>query len=87
MQSGHKENVQIATDVVVSKFYDRDSNKYDLDFKNKGGSGFDASKMLTADELTNVYNKLIAAYPFVSIENPYGQYDWSAYTTCMTEIC
>jgi len=84
--SGHKEKVKIATDVAASEFYDKDSNKYDLDFKNKGGAGYDASKMLTAEELTEVYKKWIDKYPFVSIEDPFDQDHWPAYKKCMQEI-
>jgi len=85
-KSGHKDKVKIATDVAASEFYDAESKKYDLDFKNKGGPGYDASKMLTADELTDVYKGWIAKYPFVSIEDPYDQDDWPAYTKCMQGI-
>merc|ERR550514_378506 len=59
-KSGHKDKVKIATDVAASEFYDKETKKYDLDFKNKGGDGYDATKMLTADELTEVYKGWIA---------------------------
>merc|ERR1719446_1848753 len=33
-QSGHKSKVKIGTDVAASEFYNKDTKKYDLDFKN-----------------------------------------------------
>merc|ERR550514_1204759 len=35
-KSGHADKVKIGTDVAASEFYDAESKKYDLDFKNKG---------------------------------------------------
>merc|ERR1712176_679508 len=85
-KSGHKEKVKIATDVAAPEFYDAESKKYDLDFKNKGGAGYDAGAMLTADQLTDVYKGWISKYPFVSIEDPFDQDDWPAYKKCMDAI-
>lgn len=65
VQSGHNDKVKHATEDAAFECYDKDSSKYDLDFKCKGDSGCDASKMLTADELTHVYRKWIAACPIV----------------------
>merc|ERR1719386_398639 len=33
-KSGHKDKIKIATDVAASEFYNADTKKYDLDFKN-----------------------------------------------------
>merc|ERR1719440_2381181 len=33
-QSGHAAKVKIGTDVAASEFYNKDTKKYDLDFKN-----------------------------------------------------
>mmetsp|Transcript_65413 Transcript_65413/g.123842 ORF Transcript_65413/g.123842 Transcript_65413/m.123842 type:complete len:838 (+) Transcript_65413:69-2582(+) len=77
-KSGHDDKVKIATDVAASEFYDAKTGKYDLDFKNPGGSPPEMKK--TADELIEYYKQWLAKYPFVSIEDPFDQDDWPAYT-------
>merc|ERR1719305_1598089 len=37
-KSGHKDKIKIATDVAASEFYNAETKKYDLDFKNPSGS-------------------------------------------------
>merc|ERR1711865_880741 len=51
---------------------------YDLDFKNPAGSSPDMKK--NAAQLIDVYKNWFAKYPFVSIEDPFDQDDWPAYT-------
>merc|ERR1711865_434399 len=74
-QSGHEAKVKIGTDVAASEFWI--NGKYDLDFKNPNS---DASMKLSADELTEVYKGWFAKYPFVTIEDPFDQDDWAAYS-------
>merc|ERR1719272_2277940 len=50
-QSGHKSKVKIATDVAASEFYDAQTKKYDLDFKNPNGSA--DSMKLTGPQLAD----------------------------------
>merc|ERR1719183_2084169 len=82
-KSGHAEKVKIATDVAASEFYNKDTKMYDLDFKNKDSP---PEMKKTAAELTEVYKGWISKYPFVSIEDPFDQDDWEAYTACMESI-
>ncbi|NXD32250.1 ENO Enolase, partial [Spelaeornis formosus] len=58
-----------------SEFYK--DGKYDLDFKNPNS---DPSKWLTGEQLADVYNKLVEKYDIVSIEDPFDQDDWSAWS-------
>merc|ERR1740122_153385 len=76
-KSGHKDKVKIGTDVAASEFYK--DGKYDLDFKNPAGQG-DASMQKTPDELIAYYKDWLAKYPLVSIEDPFDQEDWEAYS-------
>lgn len=76
-QSGHQAKVKIGTDVAASEFYTQDG-KYDLDFKNPKGSSADMKK--TAEEMIAYYQDWFKKYPFVSIEDPFDQDDWAAYT-------
>merc|ERR1712070_458620 len=59
-------------------------DKYDLDFKNPGGSAPEMKK--TAEEMIAYYKAWTAKYPFVSIEDPFDQDDWPAYTKLMKEV-
>jgi len=76
-KSGHKEKVKIGTDVAAGEFYDAKTKLYDLDFKNPS-SGADMKK--TAAQLMDVYKSWFAKYPFVSIEDPFDQDDWEAFS-------
>merc|ERR1719473_902372 len=82
-KSGHENKVKIATDVAASEFYNADTKMYDLDFKNKDSP---PEMKKTAAQLTEVYQGWISKYPFVSIEDPFDQDDWEAYTACMEAI-
>merc|ERR1719231_370042 len=76
-KSGHKDKVKIGTDVAAGEFYDSKTKLYDLDFKNPA-SGADMKK--TAAQLMEVYKSWFAKYPFVSIEDPFDQDDWEAFS-------
>jgi len=81
--SGHEGKVKIGTDVAASEFYDKNTKLYDLDFKNPNGSN---DMKLTATQLSAVYKDWFAKYPFVSIEDPFDQDDWEAYTQFKAEV-
>mmetsp|Transcript_59179 Transcript_59179/g.120636 ORF Transcript_59179/g.120636 Transcript_59179/m.120636 type:complete len:1040 (-) Transcript_59179:133-3252(-) len=83
-KSGHKAKVKIGTDVAASEFYIPDTKKYDLDFKNPGGSPDSMKK--TSSEMVEYYKAWLGKYPFVSIEDPFDQDDWDAYTMFTKEV-
>ncbi|KAF4671734.1 Enolase [Perkinsus olseni] len=75
--AGHEDTVKLGTDVAASEFYDvAENGKYDLDFKNPNK---DSSQQKTATEMIEYYKNWFNSYPFVSIEDPFDQDDWSAY--------
>jgi len=76
-QAGYTGQVKIAMDVASSEFYKTDAKKYDLDFKNPES---DQSKWLTYEELANLYSELCKKYPIVSIEDPFAEDDWEAWS-------
>jgi len=82
-KSGHQSKVKIGTDVAASEFYDARTKKYDLDFKNPDSS--DAMKK-NSSEMCAYYKEWLKAYPFVSIEDPFDQDDWEAYTQFHAEV-
>ncbi|KAH8927371.1 enolase [Atractiella rhizophila] len=70
------EQVKIALDVASSEFYK--DGKYDLDFKNPNS---DPSKWITGKELSDVYLGYIKKYTnIISIEDPFDQDDWEAWS-------
>mmetsp|Transcript_26784 Transcript_26784/g.74815 ORF Transcript_26784/g.74815 Transcript_26784/m.74815 type:complete len:422 (-) Transcript_26784:21-1286(-) len=82
--SGHSAKVKIGTDVAASEFYDSSTKTYDLDFKNEQGS--DPSMKKTATELAAFYKQWVAKYPLISIEDPFDQDDWEAYSAFNKDV-
>lgn len=74
-QAGYTGQIKIAMDVASSEFYRE--GKYDLDFKNPDS---DRSKWLTYHQLADLYKKLAKDYPIVSIEDPFAEDDWEAWS-------
>jgi len=74
-QAGYTGKVQIGLDVASSEFYK--DNKYDLDFKNPNS---DSSKWLTGEQLAALYNGFVEKYDICSIEDPFAEDDWEAWT-------
>ncbi|KAI0196852.1 phosphopyruvate hydratase [Astrocystis sublimbata] len=76
-EAGYTGQVNIAMDVASSEFYKEDAKKYDLDFKNPDS---DPTKWLTYEELAALYGELCKKYPIVSIEDPFAEDDWEAWS-------
>ncbi|CDH12421.1 probable ENO1-Enolase I (2-phosphoglycerate dehydratase) [Zygosaccharomyces bailii ISA1307] len=73
--AGHDGKIKIGMDCASSEFYK--DGKYDLDFKNPKS---DASKWLTGPQLADLYHSLMKKYPIVSIEDPFAEDDWDAWS-------
>uniref|UniRef100_A0A8D2IRJ1 phosphopyruvate hydratase n=1 Tax=Varanus komodoensis TaxID=61221 RepID=A0A8D2IRJ1_VARKO len=73
-KAGYTDKIVIGMDVAASEFY-RDG-KYDLDFKSPD----DPSRYITSDELGDLYQSFVWDYPVVSIEDPFDQDDWEAWS-------
>ncbi|ORY00029.1 Enolase, C-terminal TIM barrel domain-domain-containing protein [Clohesyomyces aquaticus] len=76
-ETGYTGKVKIAMDVASSEFYKTDAKKYDLDFKNPDS---DPEKWLTYEQLADLYKSLAQKYPIVSIEDPFAEDDWEAWS-------
>ncbi|RDA89664.1 hypothetical protein CP533_4153 [Ophiocordyceps camponoti-saundersi (nom. inval.)] len=76
-KAGYKGKMKIAMDVASSEFYKEAEKKYDLDFKNPNS---DPSKWITYQELAAMYSDLCKKYPIVSIEDPFAEDDWEAWS-------
>jgi len=75
--AGYTGKVKIAMDVASSEFYKVEEKKYDLDFKNPDS---DPTKWLTYEQLADLYKSLATKYPIVSIEDPFAEDDWEAWS-------
>ncbi|AMD21178.1 HEL102Cp [Eremothecium sinecaudum] len=73
--AGYEGKIDIALDCASSEFFK--DGKYDLDFKNPES---DSSKWLTGEQLADLYARLVQKYPIVSIEDPFAEDDWSAWS-------
>ncbi|KAG9344954.1 hypothetical protein JZ751_009494 [Albula glossodonta] len=73
---------QDATNVgdEASEFY-RDG-KYDLDFKSPPNP----DRHISAEELSEIYQSFVNDYPVVSIEDPFDQDDWPAWTQLTASV-
>merc|ERR1719407_368858 len=76
-KSGHEAKVKIGTDVAASEFWMPEVGKYDLDFKNPNSA---PEMKKTGSEMAQYYMDWFKKYPFVSIEDPFDQDDWDAYS-------
>lgn len=82
-KAGYTGKIEIGMDVAASEFHK--NGKYDLDFKNPQS---DPTNHLEPAKLAALYQEFIAENPMVSIEDPFDQDDWAAWTdlTANTQI-
>eukprot|EP00745_Piridium_sociabile_P006534 TRINITY_DN142114_c0_g1_i1.p1 TRINITY_DN142114_c0_g1~~TRINITY_DN142114_c0_g1_i1.p1 ORF type:complete len:448 (-),score=78.66 TRINITY_DN142114_c0_g1_i1:206-1549(-) len=76
--AGHDDKIKIGMDVAASEFFVKDVKKYDLDFKSSGKNK-DESKLISGDDLGQMYMQFVEKFPVVSIEDPFDQDDFDAY--------
>lgn len=75
-KAGYTGKIKIGMDVAASEFKDEDGT-YDLFKKDKNK---DKTRNLTSDKLGDLYVGWIKDFPIVSIEDPFDQDDWEAWT-------
>lgn len=71
-------DVGIATDVAASEFYDAKTAEYV--FKAEGG------RRLTSEQLLNRYIAWEKKYPIVSLEDPFAEDDWAAWSGSLSRL-
>lgn len=80
-KAGYTGKIEIGMDVAASEFHKE--GLYDLDFKNPNS---DKSKWITPDQLTDIYEGFNKEFPIVSIEDPFDQDDWNAWTKMTAKL-
>lgn len=73
--AGYVGKIEIGMDIAASEFFKE--GKYDLDFKNPES---DKTKWLESAKLADLYREFIKDHPVVSIEDPFDQDDWEAWS-------
>lgn len=76
--SGHAEKVQYGMDVAASEFYNKETQKYDID-KWKTLEENAEKKLMDAEELRGLYQQWCEQYPLVSIEDGFDEDDWDGW--------
>jgi len=79
--AGYTGKIEIGMDVAASEFFKE--GKYDLDFKNPKT---DQSKWITPQQLADLYRGFIKDFPITSIEDPFDQDDWDAWTQLTASV-
>lgn len=80
-KAGYQGKITLGMDVAASEFYK--DGTYDLDFKNPAS---DPSTYLSGEALGDLYASFVDKYPIVSIEDPFDQDDWAAWTSITRKI-
>jgi len=82
-KAGYTGKVIIGMDVAASEFYKGSKKMYDLDFKNPKE---DDARLITGDQLADLYRSFIANYPVQSIEDGFDQDDWENWTKFQASV-
>ncbi|PXF40171.1 Gamma-enolase [Gracilariopsis chorda] len=80
-KAGYSGKITLGMDVAASEFYKKDGDYYDLDFKNPH-----STSKLSSTELGDLYKSFIQDYPMVTIEDPFNEDDWAAYSTFTADV-
>lgn len=78
-KAGYTGKIEIGMDVAASEFYK--DGQYDLDFKNPNS---DKSQWISPEKLTDLYLEFCKEYPITSIEDPFDQDDWDAWSNMVS---
>jgi enolase len=74
-KSGHKGKIVLGMDCAASEFYEEDSKKYNLLFKNKN-----QKNVISGDDLSKMYSTWAEKYNVATIEDPFEQNDFDSYS-------
>ncbi len=72
---GHTEKIAYALDVAASSFFDSGHKRYLI-----------AGELYERAYLADMYKKIITEFPFVSIEDPFMEEDFSSFATLQAEL-
>ncbi len=73
-EAGHSGKIELALDVAASEFY------------SEGKGYLFGGKHMTSKEMEDFYIRLVKKYPIISIEDPFAEDDWDAFTSLTAAI-
>lgn len=76
-KAGHEGKIKIGIDPTSQSFFQ--NSKYNLGFKTN------QDNIMDANELGDLYRRLLQKYPIVLLEDPFGQDDWDAFANFMKD--
>lgn len=79
--AGYTGKIDLGMDVAASEFYVKGEDKYDLDFKNEA-----STSRMPAKELGEMYKSFINNHPMVTVEDPFDEDDWSAWSGLTADV-
>eukprot|EP00173_Palmaria_palmata_P004183 Plantae.Rhodophyta-Palmaria_palmata.ctg5169.p1 GENE.Plantae.Rhodophyta-Palmaria_palmata.ctg5169~~Plantae.Rhodophyta-Palmaria_palmata.ctg5169.p1 ORF type:complete len:369 (-),score=91.99 Plantae.Rhodophyta-Palmaria_palmata.ctg5169:1036-1989(-) len=79
--AGYTGKIDLGMDVAASEFYVKGEDKYDLDFKNEA-----STIRMPAKALGEMYKSFINNHPMVTVEDPFDEDDWSAWSGLTADV-
>lgn len=81
--AGHSSEVKLAMDVAASEFYNKADGTYNLGFKADNPP---AELIKSRSEMIDFYKGIVQKFPLVSIEDPFDEDDWGAWTELVESV-
>merc|ERR1712008_575859 len=85
-KAGYKDKCKIGMDVAASEFKVEGQDCYDLGLWYPEAERSDPALKMTGAQLGDFYASLCKDYPLITIEDPFDQDDWDAWTKMTTAI-
>merc|ERR1712066_561992 len=79
-KSGYKDKCSVGMDVAASEFKVEGQDCYDLGTWYPEGEKDDPALKMTGEQLAEFYAGLCKDFPIITIEDPFDQDDWAAWT-------
>jgi len=85
-KAGYKDICKVGMDVAASEFKVEGKDCYDLGTWYPEGEKDDPGLKMTGKELGEFYKTLCKDFPIMTIEDPFDQDDWEAWTQMTTDV-
>merc|ERR1719353_390717 len=85
-KAGYKDKCKIGMDVAASEFKVEGEDCYDLGLWYPEAERSDPALKMTGKQLGDFYASLCKDYPMITIEDPFDQDDWQAWTDMTAEV-
>ena len=84
-KAGHTGKIKIGSDPAASEFYDKASDKYNLDFK-KPKDQQDPARCLNRQQLVEFWSEMSKKYPVTLLEDPFDENDFEGHAQLTAAI-